>query len=99
MKLRVSHAQRCLEQINRYGITKYWTGDAHVWDVPTLNEDGFSDSLVFDSEVAVQAYIDALKAVVTAHAAAITPSQKVIEELDRLGCEAFWQCYKQTEST
>jgi hypothetical protein len=90
----VCHAQKCLEQIDEWGITKYWTGDAYVWDVSTLDENGRSDSLFYDSEVAAQAYIHALKVAVNAHAAAIQPSQKVIEELERLGCEAFWQRYR-----
>jgi hypothetical protein len=87
------HARECLKAIREIGVTKYWTGDAYVWDVPTLDENGCHDSIYFGSEVTSQAYIHALEAVVIAQAAAITPSQKVIEELDRLGCEAFWKRY------
>jgi hypothetical protein len=62
-------------------------------DVPSRDENGCNDSIYFDSEAAAQAYVDAVKAVVTAQAAAIMPSQKVLEELDRIGCEAFWKRY------
>jgi hypothetical protein len=89
----MSHARKCLEAIEDWGITKFWTGNAYIWEVPRLDENGCHDSVCFDSEGAAQAYVDALKAVVAAEAAVVIPSREVLEELDRLGCEAFWRKY------
>jgi hypothetical protein len=47
-RIAVCHAQECPERINEWGITKYWTGDAYVWDVPTRFSRSRSPSFIAD---------------------------------------------------
>jgi len=58
----MSNARGCLEAIKQYGITKFWTGHAFVWDVATLDNNGCSGSLTFANEQDANAYVVALRA-------------------------------------
>ena len=94
----MSNARGALKQIEKWKVTKFWTGSTYVWDVPDLDENSNSSSLIFSSHADAVAYINALQAVVTAAQAAITVPKEVLEELDRIGCEQFWAKYEEEEN-
>jgi hypothetical protein len=89
----MSNARGCLETIQRYGITKFWTGHAFVWDVATLDNDSNCRSLTFANEQDANAYVAALRAVVVAQQAAITLPRDVEQALDDHQCQRFWKLY------
>jgi hypothetical protein len=87
----MSNARAVLEQIDEWEIVKHWTGRAYVWEVPDRGEDNGCSSLFFDSEAAALAYVNALKAVVSAQQAAITLPEDVAAEISAAGEKAFWK--------
>ena len=94
----MSNARGCLKQFQRYGIVKFWTGTAFVWDVATLDNDSNSSSLTFAGEQDANTYVAALRAVVVAQQAAITLSPDVVQALDDYQCQRFWKLYDRENS-
>jgi hypothetical protein len=90
----MSNARACLEALQRYGVVKFWTGHAFVWDVATHDNEGHAGSLIFASEQDANAYVAALGAVVAAQQAAITLPRDVAQALDDYQCQRFWEIYR-----
>jgi hypothetical protein len=68
----MSNARLVLEQVDKCGVAKAWTGRAYVWIVPDIGEDNGCTDLFFDSHADAWAYVNALRAVEVARQAALT---------------------------
>jgi hypothetical protein len=77
----MSNARLVLEEIDKRGVAKAWTGRAYVWVVPDIGEDNGHADLFFDSHADALAYVNALRLVEVARQAALTLPEELIEEL------------------
>ena len=77
----MSNARLVLEEIDKWGVAKAWTGRAYVWIVPDIGEDNECTDLFFDSHADAWAYVNALRAVEVTRQAALTLPEELIEEL------------------